>query len=266
MYQLLRKQFDGCHVIEFPDYVLGDSRHRFGACGLHYHALYEQYGKNAIKIICEGHSDEKLLLDFLRDKYSLKFQLLRNEIENKYRFNIIEAKIENLVRFASQEGRVSKLKGIFQGITNIDVYLETVNLYKQDIGVLISVRDTPGCARSTNCFESIKDLGFKRYPSKLWYTYCGFILKGVVVADIASDIAENHTIWNGVSYSHSICLESHSWRKLNTSKILIDNVNYSPNGRGANIVIINAETFEVLDTVTYDMHEAQDCFRRIKKI
>lgn len=33
---------------------------------------------------------------------------------------------------------------------------------------------------------------------------------------------------------------------------------------GANIVIIDAETFEVIDSVVYDTHEPQDYFRRIK--
>jgi len=51
---------------------------------------------------------------------------------------------------------------------------------------------------------------------------------------------------------------------LNKANILIDGIEYSSNGRGANIVIIDAETFEVIDSVVYDTHEPQDYFRRIK--
>lgn len=92
------------------------------------------------------------------------------------------------------------------------------------------------------------------------------MLKGVVITDAASDVAELPMIWDGVSYNHSIHLESHSWRKLNQSKIMVDGIEYSLNARGANIVIIDAENFEVIDSVVYDTHEPQDYFRRIKEM
>lgn len=266
MYDMLRTEFEGCHVIEFPDYVLGDSRHKFGACGLHYHALYDEYGKAAIKIICEKHPDEKLLLNALRDKYSLKFQLLRMEIENKHRFGVMEARLNQLVNVVGCRVAKTTLKGIFQNITEAKVYFDAISLYKQDIGVLIAVRDTPGFIKASNSHQDINKLGFQKYPAKLWYTYCGFMLKGVVITDAASDVAELPMIWDGVSYNHSIHLESHSWRKLNQSKILVDGIEYSSNARGANIVIIDAGTFEVIDSVVYDTHEPQDYFRRIKEV
>lgn len=266
MYSILQKEFESCHVIEFPDYVLGDSRHKFGVCGLHYHQLYDEYGKEAIKIICEGHADEKFLLSTLRDKYSLKFQLLRDEIENKYRFRILETRLNELVYSVSRKNKLEDLKSIFNNITDIKVYLDVINLYKYDIGVLVSVKDTPGSNRISNCLERIQEFGFKNYPSNLWFTYCGFIMKGVVIVDTSSSKAEIPTTWNGQIHNHSISLESHSWRKLNMSKIMIDDKDYSTNQRGANIVIVNADTFEVLDSVVYDMHEVQDYFRRIKEL
>ena len=266
IYEVLLEQLEGCHVIEFPDNVLGDSKHRFGLCGLHYHALYDEYGKTAIQIVCEKHSDEKLLLTALRDKYSLKFLLLRMEIENKHRFRVLEARLDNLVNAVGYGVEKAKLKDIFQHIKEAKAYFDAINLYKHDIGVLIAVRDTPGFIYSSNNHQYINKLGFENYPEKLWYTYCGFMIKGVVVTDVASDVAEVPTIWEGVSYSHFIHLESHSWRKLNQSKILLDGIEYSSNGRGANIVIIDAETFEVIDSVVYDTHEPQDYFRRIKKL
>lgn len=33
MYDVLCQEFAGCHVIEFPDYVIADSRHKYGLCG-----------------------------------------------------------------------------------------------------------------------------------------------------------------------------------------------------------------------------------------
>ena len=47
---------------------------------------------------------------------------------------------------------------------------------------------------------------------------------------------------------------------------MVDGIEYSSNARGANIVIIDAENFEVIDSVVYDTHEPQDYFRRIKEV
>ena len=257
IYDVLRQEFAGCHVIEFPDYVLADSRHKYGLWGLHYHHLYYEYGKKAIQIICEKHSDEKMLLSYLRDKYSLKFRLLRNEIENEYRFSLMESRFNNLIKYFNHE-RVD-LKSLFSNITDISVYFDAINLYRQNIGVLLAVRDTPGFIKPTNNHKEINLLGFDKYPDKLWYTYCGFILKGVVVADLVSDTAEASTIWDGNICSHLIHLESHSYRKKN-------GLEYSSDGRGANIVIIDAETFEVVDSVWYDTHDPQDYFKRHVKL
>lgn len=264
IYDVLRQEFSGCHVIEFPDNVLADSRHKYGLCGLHYHDLYYEYGKKAIQTICEKHPDEKMLLSYLRDKYSLKFRLLRNEIENKYRFSIMESRFDNLIKSFNHE-RVD-LKILFSNITDIRVYFDAINLYRQNIGVLLAVRDTPGFIKPTNNHKEINLLGFDNYPDKLWYTYCGFILKGVVVVDLASDTAEASTIWDGNICSHLIHLESHSYRKKNAANIVIDGLEYSSNGRGANIVIIAADTFEVIDSVWYDTHDPQDYFKRHVKL
>lgn len=265
MYGVLQREFKGFHVINFPEQVLGDSRHRFGLCGLHYHKLYDEYGKAAIKIICEQHSDEKMLLEQLRDKYSLKFQLLRNEIESKYQLKSLETRINNIVNSVGREYDINSVKSIFRNITDIREYFDLIKLYKKNIGIVVAVRDTSGFKRESNYFDELHNIGFKHYPEKLWYTYCGFILKGVEIVDKTSDKAEIPTTWNGEINNHVINLESHSWRKLNTSKIIIDGVDYSSNQRGANIVVIDAESFEVIDSVVYDMHEIQDYFRRIKK-
>ena len=264
IYDVIRQEFAGCHVIEFPDYVLADSRHKYGLYGLHYHDLYYEYGKKAIQTICEKHPDEQMLLSYLRDKYSLKFRLLRNEIENKYRFSLMESRFDNLIKSFNHE-RVD-LKILFSNITDIRVYFDAINLYRQNIGVLLAVRDTPGFIKPTNNHKEINLLGFDKYPDKLWYTYCGFILKGVVVVDLVSDTAEASTIWDGNICSHLIHLESHSYRKKNAANIVIDGSEYSSNGRGANIVIIAADTFEVIDSVWYDTHDPQDYFKRHVKL
>lgn len=189
--------------------------------------------------------------------------LMQGGLYNKYRFNVMESRLDNFVKAFNSER--ANLKVVFQNITEAKVYFYAINLYKHDIGVFIAVRDTPGFIRATNNHKDINLLGFEKYPNKLWYTYCGFVLKGVVISELVSDVAEKPTIWDGVSYNHRIHLESHSWRKKNMSNIIIDDIEYSSNGRDANIVIVDANTFEVIDSVVYDTHDPQDYFRRIKK-
>lgn len=264
MYDVLCQEFAGCHVIEFPDYVIADSRHKYGLCGLHYHDLYYEYGKRAIQIICENHTDEKLILSYLREEYSLKFRLLRNEIENKYCFSVMESRFDNLLKAFNSE-RVD-LKLLFSNISDIRVYFDAINLYRQNIGVLLAVRDTPGFVKPTNNHKELNQIGFNKYPDKLWYTYCGFILKGVAIVDLVSDTAEIPTVWDGNIGNHLIHLESNSYRKKNAANIVIDGSEYSSNGRGANIVIIAADTFEVIDSVWYDTHDPQDYFKRHVKL
>lgn len=73
---------DGCHVIEFPDFVLGTNRHKWGLYPLHYSDSYYQYGRKAIDaIIEEGRKDETIILERLKWKAAVKYQELRSSFE-----------------------------------------------------------------------------------------------------------------------------------------------------------------------------------------
>ena len=89
---------------------------------------------------------------------------------------------------------------------------------------------------------------------------------GVKLVDLSQDKAEFPTIWEVLIHNHSIRLKSLSWRKQNVSKIMIGGIDYSANQRGANIAIVDSETFEILDSVSYDTHKMQDCFKRKNNI
>lgn len=85
LFDILRSELEGCHIIEFPDNVMATADHKWGLAELHYHDIYYDYGINAVKVILQDLSDkeEKEQLEQLRINCSEKFELLKlkKEIE-----------------------------------------------------------------------------------------------------------------------------------------------------------------------------------------
>ncbi len=91
LFSVAEKELTGCHIIEFPDNVLGDANHQWGLYPLHYHSLYYDYGARALDIILQNlsQSEEKIQLNALQQTYSDLFNELKNTlntpiIENSY--------------------------------------------------------------------------------------------------------------------------------------------------------------------------------------
>ena len=72
--KLALEYLSGVHVIEFPEYVLVDENHTWGASRLHYISEYYDYVFEAYKAIAEGFpfEKEKEILRKLKDKCSRK--------------------------------------------------------------------------------------------------------------------------------------------------------------------------------------------------
>lgn len=92
IYEYLEKKLSGCHVIEFPENVFGDSKHRFGPHPLHYHPFYIEYSRKALEIIMSKSENEDELLELLMKEYSLRFKyerqkLVDNKDKVKYKLN-----------------------------------------------------------------------------------------------------------------------------------------------------------------------------------
>lgn len=253
MYEYLFKRLEGCHVIEFPEYVIGDKFHRFGACGLHYVELHKAYGKECLKIIFEKHQDESQLLKMLKNQYSLMFKMMKDNIKNTYRMKCLEKRFDMFQKsiFSDMDKR-DYIRNNLKNISDVNLYMDMLLLYGEFIGILLAVKDTPGFSRENNALGKLFHLDICNYPNKLWGTYCGIIVKKAVIVDITSGEAEIPTIWESNICGHSVHLESHSFRKLNQAKIEIDNKDYAVNRRGVNIVVVDANTFEIIDSVVYD--------------
>lgn len=78
-FDFVKKYMQGCHIVEFPKGVLGDTNHKWGKKPLHYTSEYYDYAKNAVDIITNNFvNNEEKKLQNLKEKYE-------KLIEDKYR-------------------------------------------------------------------------------------------------------------------------------------------------------------------------------------
>ena len=74
IFSKLKQSLNGCHVIEFPDFIIGDKQHKFGCDSLHFVKEYYDYVLNCINIIISNNINELELLEDERKKVSLLIQ------------------------------------------------------------------------------------------------------------------------------------------------------------------------------------------------
>lgn len=109
----------GCHIIEFPDYVLADQNHRFGLYELHYMDLYYEYAAACIEVIMQqlSHKEEIKKLSWLKENCSEKFELVRSRVKISSLSNQLKCTdnamryFESLVYDKISEFRLDALKG-----------------------------------------------------------------------------------------------------------------------------------------------------------
>lgn len=257
---IIEAEFPNLHVIDFPEHVLGDLHHVFGLCSLHYHPLYYEYARKALDIVFGHHDEEKLLLQQLRDLYSLRFQLEDVKLSTEIRENILEEKVEQSFFMNTSDHTLAQMKSFLTRCHYIESYLDALQMLRQDVMILLAVRDTPGFYEGGVLLEKLKRLGFQRYPNQLWWTYVGAVYKGGTFVDFVSTEAEKPVQASWEMNGRRIFLASKSYRNGDISVIRLDQEDYSCNGRGMNLVVCDTEG-NVIDSVTFDTHIMRQ-FRR----
>ena len=103
LFEMLCNALRGCHVIEFPENIIADGKHKWGWSPLHYSPIYYEYGAEAIKIICNGYSQEKEKNELarLREIYSEKATLQLKTFE-KLEFDKQLFWVSNALNFAKE--------------------------------------------------------------------------------------------------------------------------------------------------------------------
>ena len=256
----IKKNFPKCHVINFPDNVLGDPNHFLGLHPLHYHSLYYKYGSEALRIIFENHQEEINLLEQLRRKYSEKFIIEKEKLIIKAEMKQLENKIDFMMD-TFIEAKEGLCVDFLKRTNNFSLYLDILSKVYKNYVLALAVRDTPGLYDDKLIMRKLHKLGFKKYPNQLWQMYVGLICGGITVLDCPADVPENPVIFDFRTNEFSIHLESHAYRRDDRASIKIDDVEYSMNCRGINLVVYDVSKRMLIDSITFDTH-IMDFFSR----
>ena len=198
--------------------------------------------------------------------YAMPTRIVNNILMEQTRF-------VTLARLAEEQKRsIAILKKMVLGIedlreilTNIGSsreYLLHLQYYKKRLLILAGTKDTPGISMPNDVLEIIRSLGLFRFEKKLWFMYAGIIASGATILDAVSSKAEEN-LESNISYgTHTINVVSKCWKKGNVSSIKVDDVDYSVNNRGLNIVVLNPTTLELIDSIAIDFHTTSEVFVR----
>lgn len=140
---------------------------------------------------------------------------------------------------------------------NLSDYLNA--LYDADYVVVISVKDEASCALTQDTIAQMQKLGL-RFPLEGKYrsSYLA-ILDGKTC--LAEEISQEAISCEQTINGNTLLVSSSGWDSGNTSSILINGTEYSVNGRGLNIVLMDRDTGHVMDSVCVDTF-MDNSFRR----
>ena len=154
-------------------------------------------------------------------------------------------------------------------INDINMYLEKISQQKNELLIIISVKDTPGAHVKDKTVQLLKQLGIKNnIKNKHWHSYIAVIDKGTVLKDILSREQESLVVENLLIEEAGIVLNVYSsiFIRENRSIIMINDRDYSSDKRGLNIVIYDYKKRDVIDSVVFDTHVAgNDCIHTENK-
>lgn len=150
---------------------------------------------------------------------------------------------------------MDELRGNLLKIEDINTYLDTLYEIRNQITIVISVRDTPGSCMPEIILSKLRKLGFSRFSKELWRMYTGIVHQGTSLLDYVSNKAEEKIEVDVELESLPIHLISAPWRNGNRASIVINNIDYACNRRGVNIVIYDIKSNTPIDSIYYDSHE-----------
>lgn len=151
---------------------------------------------------------------------------------------------------------------LFNTVSDIYQYLDMIRTYKNELIVSIAVRDTPGFELNEKMDALLNDAGCKiSLVDKHWQSYVFVMDGGNVISEVISKNQER-VAFNGAIQGRNYKVVSRSYNKGDIAAIQIDGIEYSENRRGLNIVLIDKNLNEVIDTVVFDTHEKNaPCYR-----
>lgn len=153
--------------------------------------------------------------------------------------------------------RTSEIKLITTN--SLSDYLDRLRELQGDYSIYVSVRDIQGYSLNEEITNKMIALGFDKANILLdrdYRMYIGVINNGeTLYQNIGYGDSYDSALYYNAKINHrTITIESKSWHGGNLSSIKIGNTEYSKNGRGLNFVVVNNDTGDVIDSVSFDTH------------
>lgn len=248
------KNIPEAHIIRLPKPLLADVKNKWGVYPLYYSQLYYDYLYKAVTLITERKENETELLDELLDRFSMKAEMLKFNLESCTEKRYLREQISDIACTLSSSlaHKDSKklLVDLLKKQTDTLTYLKMLNSVKREFLILMVVKDTAGNRVSDGIVEEIRSIGFSEFTRTEHIAFAGICSHGDAVFNKNGSSVVEKTEHCGAK----IHLESRSFSDGNCSKIIIDGSDYSINMRGVNIVVFDTENHIVVDSVAFDHH------------
>lgn len=135
---------------------------------------------------------------------------------------------------------------------DLEKYLEAIN--DTNYTIFISIKDEGTSELTGNIIKAMKTLGLQiNLMDRYRNSYYAVISSDGIIEKVSDKQLETKGVITCTGVEYSIISAGHDCG--NESSIIIDNVEYSRNLRGLNIVVYDNEKAEVIDTVCFDMFD-----------
>jgi len=157
---------------------------------------------------------------------------------------------KDLVEFEKYKSQL-RLKSAKDILTYFDAICDLT-----DCTVYISIKDIQGYSLTEEIAEKMKKAGLDSADillEKSYHSYIACLSNGETILEKIGN-GEEPSHFEGVLNNKTVILESRTLKGGNLSSIQINGVEYSKNKRGFNIVVIDQETNQVIDSINFDTH------------
>ena len=143
----------------------------------------------------------------------------------------------------------------------MNAFLEYLETEKNDLAIIMTIKDTPGSKMPKDILIKLQNLGFHTFYTELWRMYIGIIDKGQTILDFRAPEKEDTISYSCNLDGHDFEIHSSSWRRENYASIMMDKIEYAVNMRGINLVAYDYKTGKVCASIAYDAHDVDSHFK-----
>lgn len=144
---------------------------------------------------------------------------------------------------------------LLRRIRTVSEYVHKLVEVNKDYIIAIAVKDTPGLSVNEEIAKELQSIGLStNIMDKHWQSYATVINKGQV--EFEQLASENIKAEKKID-NLSIAIQSANLKAGNIAQIKVNGKDYAVNKRGLNIVVIDRESGNIVDSVCLDMHLKQ---------